>query len=202
MISTQGGFNIYSYIDMFLRRIWYVIIPFVLVTAGVITYLTVTPKIYKANTMVLVTPQKVPENFVRPTITANIQDRLQTMSQEILSRTRLEQLIAEFKLYPEETRSEPMEQVVEMMRKDIQFEVKAAGQGDRRESGGGYFNISYAGKNPTVVAQVTNKLASLFIEENLKYREQQAQGTVEFLENELKGTKGKLDEGGKGTHRV
>jgi hypothetical protein len=101
----------------------------------------------------------------------------------------LEQLIKEFNLYPVEIRSAPMEQVVELMRRSIQFEIKAAG--DRRESG--YFNISYTGKNPILVSQVTNKLASLIIEENLKLREQQALGTVEFLESELQATKEKLD---------
>jgi polysaccharide chain length determinant protein (PEP-CTERM system associated) len=190
MITTQGDFYIHSYIEIIFRRIWYVIIPFVIIAAGVSLYLVVTPKLYKSETMVLVTPQKIPENFIRSTFTASIQDRLLALSKEILSRTRLEQLIKEFKLYSEETRFLSMEQIIELMRNDIQFEIKSAG--DRREPGAGYFNISYTGKNPILVAQVTNKLSSLFIEENLKSREQQAQGTVEFLEAQLKITKEKL----------
>jgi polysaccharide chain length determinant protein (PEP-CTERM system associated) len=191
MITTQGGFYIHTYIDILLRRIWYVIIPFLLILTGIFVYLAVAPKIYKAETMVLITPQKVPENFIRPTITASIQERLQTLSKEILSRTRLEQLIKEFNLYPEKSRSAPTEEVVELMRNSVHFDLRSGG--DRRESSGGYFSISYKGKNPIVVARVTNRLASLFIEENLKSRELQAQGTVEFLETELKGTKEKLD---------
>jgi polysaccharide chain length determinant protein (PEP-CTERM system associated) len=195
MINPNKSFGLHNYIDIFLRRIWYIVIPFVVVLAGTILYAKITPKIYKVSTLVLVTPQKVPENFIRPTVTSTIQDRLQSISQEILSRTRLEQLISEFKLYPQLVKAVPMEQVVELMRKDVQFEIKARDQQNQgRESAGGYFTISYIGKEPTIVTQVTNKLASLFIEENLKLREQQAQGTVEFLGSELNTTKQALEE--------
>lgn len=189
MINTQGGFNIHSYIDMFIRRIGYVIVAFVLVNIGTIAYLMTAPKYYKAETKVLVTPQKVPENIIRSTVTSGIQERIQTISQEILSQTHLEHLIREFSLYPNETSHLPLEQVVGLMRANIQLNVKSTG--DR--SGGGYFTISYTGENPSVLAKVANKIASMFIEENLKFREQQAQGTVEFLESELSTTKEKLE---------
>jgi polysaccharide chain length determinant protein (PEP-CTERM system associated) len=195
MLHSQKSFNLYIYTDFLLRRLWYVIIPFVLILTGTVIYVKFAPRVYKASTTVLVTPQKIPESFVRPTVTSNIQERLQSISQEILSRTRLEQLINEFGLYPAQAKGQPMEQVVELMRKDIQFEIKTGERGSYREQGGGgYFTISYMGKNPNLVTQVTNKLASLFIEENLKTREQQAQGTVEFLNSELDSTKKNLDE--------
>jgi polysaccharide chain length determinant protein (PEP-CTERM system associated) len=123
--------------------------------------------------------------FVRPTVTSSIGERLQSIGQEIMSRTRLEQVISELKLYQEEARSSTLEGIVELMRKSIQVEIKG------RE---GYFTISYQGKDPRVVATVTNKLASLFIEENLRLREAQAQGTSEFLTIELNAGKAKLEE--------
>ena len=92
---------------------------------------------YRATTLVLVTPQKVPENFVRPTVTSRIEDRLQSISQEIMSRTRLELVIAEFKLYPEEAKSLSQEEIIELMRKNIQVEIKG------KE---GFFSISYIGE--------------------------------------------------------
>jgi polysaccharide chain length determinant protein (PEP-CTERM system associated) len=184
MLNTEKSFNIHDYIEIFLRRIWYIVIPFVIVLAGACIYAFTSPKEYRASTLVLVTPQKVPEAFVRPTVTSKIEDRLQSISQEIMSRTRLEQVISEFKLYSE-AKSVSREEVVELMRKNIQVELKG------KE---GFFSISYIGKDPRVVTTVTNKLASLFIEENLKLREQQAQGTSEFLSVELNATKVKLDE--------
>lgn len=188
MINPEKSFNIHDYIEILLRRIWYIVIPFVLIMTGAVLYALYTPKEYRASTLILVTPQKVPEDFVRATVTSKIEDRLQSIAQEIMSRTRLEQIISEFKLYSEEAKSGSMEGVVELMRNNIQVGLKG------KESYQGYFTISYIGKDPKTVTMVTNKLASLFIEENLKLREQQAQGTSEFLSIELNATKGKLEE--------
>jgi polysaccharide chain length determinant protein (PEP-CTERM system associated) len=185
MINTGKSFNINDYIEIILRRIWYIIIPFVVVLIITGLYAYFTPKEYRVSTLILVTPQKVPVDYVRPTVTSTIEDRLQSIGQDILSRTRLERIIAEFKLYAEEAKSLTLEEIVELLRKNIRVEIRG------RE---GYFTISYIGKDPKVVTMVTNKLASLFIEENLKLRELQAQGTTEFLAIELNATKAKLDE--------
>lgn len=185
MINPDKSFNVHDYFEILIRRIWYVIIPFILVMAGAALYAVLTPREYRATTLILVTPQKVPETLVRPTVTSKIEDRLQSIGQEIMSRTRLEQIISQFKLYQEESKSKTREEVVELMRKNIQISIKG------KE---GYFTISYIGREPGVVTTVTNKLASLFIEENLKLREQQAQGTSEFLVIELNATKARLEE--------
>ncbi len=185
MINPEKSFNIHDYIEIFIRRIWYIVIPFIIVMAGAALFAVFTPKEYRATTLILVTPQKVPETFVRPTVTSKIEDRLQSIGQEIMSRTRLEQVISQLKLYPEEVKSKTMEEIVELMRRNIRIEIKG------KES---YFTISYIGNDPRVVTTVTNKLASLFIEENLKLREQQAVGTSEFLVIELNATKARLEE--------
>ena len=185
MINTEKSFDVHDYIEIFLRRVWYIVIPFIVVLAAATLYAFHLPKMYQATTLILVTPQKVPEAFVRSTATSRIEDRLQSIGQEIMSRTRLEQVIQEFKLYSEEAKSLSLEEIVESMRKNIQVEIRG------KE---GYFTISYIGKDPKTVTMVTNKLASLFIEENLKLREQQAQGTSEFLSIELNATRTKLEE--------
>jgi uncharacterized protein involved in exopolysaccharide biosynthesis len=185
MINTEKSFNIHDYTEIFLRRIWYILIPFIVIMIAAAVYAFYLPKMYRATTLILVTPQKVPEAFVRSTATSRIEDRLQSIGQEIMSRTRLEQVISEFKLYSEESKSLSQEEIVELMRKNITVEIKG------KE---GYFTISYIGKDPRIVTTVTNKLASLFIEENLKLREQQAQGTSEFLSIELNAMRTKLEE--------
>ena len=185
MINTEKSLDIHDYTEIFLRRIWYIVIPFVVILAAASLYAFYLPKVYRATTLVLVTPQKVPEAFVRATVTSKTEDRLQSISQEIMSRTRLELVISEFKLYSEEAKSLRQEEIIELMRKNIQVELKG------KE---GFFTISYTGKDPRIVTMVTNKLASLFIEENLKIREQQAQGTSDFLSVELNATRAKLEE--------
>ena len=185
MINSEKSFDIHDYIEILLRRIWYMVIPFVVVAIGTVIYAFYAPREYQAATLILVIPQKVPAQFVQPTVTSKIEDRLQSIGQEIMSRTRLEQVISEFKLYQEEAKSLAPEEIIELMRKDTTVQIRG------KE---GYFTISYTGKDPRTVTIVTNKLASLFIEENLKLREQQAQGTTEFLTIELNATKAKLEE--------
>ena len=116
MINPEKSFNIHDYIEILLRRIWYIVIPFVIVLAGACIYAFTSHKEYRASTLILVTPQKVPEAFVRPTVTSKIEDRLQSISQEIMSRTRLERVIQEFNLYSDLRNKAPMAVVVETMR--------------------------------------------------------------------------------------
>ena len=120
MINPGKSFDIHDYIEIFLRRIWYIVLPFVIILMVAGIYGFSSPKVYRATTLILVTPQKVPTDYVRPTVTSRIEDRLQSIGQEIMSRTRLEQIISEFKLYSKEAKSLALEEIVELMRKDIQ----------------------------------------------------------------------------------
>jgi polysaccharide chain length determinant protein (PEP-CTERM system associated) len=179
--NPQNLLNIHDYLEVGLRRKWYIIVPLVvsiMVSFGVYKYL---PKVYRATTLILVQPQSVPENYVRPTITDSVINRLNTIGQEIMSRTRLEKVIQEFNLYRDIRKKVPMEEVVERMRKAIEVKVEE----EKKERTRNFFTISFEGENPTIVMMVTNKLASLFIEENLKVRELQAGGTSDFISKEL-----------------
>jgi polysaccharide chain length determinant protein (PEP-CTERM system associated) len=181
MTGKEGPLTIHDYLEIGLRRKWYIIIPFVLsvlVSAGVYKLL---PKVYKATTLILVQPQNVPENYIRPTISESVGGRLNTVSQEILSRTRLQKIIDEFNLYTDLRNKLYMEEIIERMRKAIEVKV----QEQRREQMQNSFTISFEGEKPEVVMRVTNKLASMFIEENLKVRESQAENTSAFLNKEL-----------------
>lgn len=202
MNHKSSGFEDYWRIltriwGILIRRKWSFLITLFLITffAGGLAY--VLPDVYSSTTMIFVEPQKVPEDYVKPTITTEVQERLKTITQQILSRTRLEKIIKEFGLYQGTGQKCKFESVlahvpflapycnfdpldtdaaVTKMREDIDVEVK----GDK------VFTITYQGSDPETVMQVTNKIASLFIEENLKVREQQVEGTSEFLETELR----------------
>jgi uncharacterized protein involved in exopolysaccharide biosynthesis len=187
MINSGKPFNIHDYIEILLRRIWFIIIPFVVIMGASVLYAFFATKEYRATTLVMVTRQKVPEDFVKATVTAGVQDNLQSIAKEIMSRTRLEQIIAEFNLYPERAQSSSMEGIVDEMRRRIDVEIQS------KEGKEDSFTLSYVGQDPKVVTLVTNKLAFLFIEENLRFREQQAQGTTEFLSTELNATKAMLE---------
>ena len=188
MINSSKSFSINDLKEIFLRRMWYAVIPFIVIAVGTVLFALYAPREYKATTLVMVTPQKVPEQFVMATVTSKIEERLNSIAQEITSRTRLEQIVSDFNLFPEKKGVVSQEVIVDLMRKNIEIEIP------KRDKEKGSFTISYIGKNPKVVAMVTNKLASLLIEENLKLREQQAQGTSEFLSVELNTTKARLEE--------
>ena len=166
------------------RYKWVVVLPLFVCTIGAVGFAQLLPDKYRAETLILVVPQRVPESYVRSTVTARIEDRLQSIGQEILSRTRLERIIKDFNLYVNQRRTGIMQDVVDQMRNDISVDVV---KGDA-------FRITYVGDNPRTVMQVTDRLASLFIEENLKDRALLAEGTNEFLEAQLEDSRHRLIE--------
>ena len=158
------------------RRKWLIAVPAVVIAAAGMLWTYSQPNIYRSDTLILVVPQRVPESYVKSTVTARIEDRLQTISQQILSRTRLEQVISDFNLYPEERKHQIMEDIVERMRtQDIQVDIV---KGDA-------FRVSYQAGDPRVAMRVTERLASLFIDESLRDREVLAEGTNQFLSAQL-----------------
>lgn len=183
-IQEQKQIQIEDYIEIILRRKWFIIILFIVSIIGILLTLLLLPPMYRSTTLILVEPQKVPEAYVKATVTVDIADRLNTITQQVMSRTRLESIINELGLYREERERFDSEGLVELMRKHIKIDV----------IGKDSFTISYIGYNPETVMHVTNRLTSLFIEENLKVREQQAEGTTEFLDTQLQNLKATLEE--------
>ena len=180
--------HVLEYLKIVRRHKWWVYLMTVGLTLCAFIAIALLPNRYKATTTVEVDPQKVPEQFVSELVRVSPLDRLQTISQEVLSETRLQQTVDRWDLYPQVRRKGTREAVIEQMRSDIVIEVK--------QSGGGLaiFSITYQGKDPEIVANVTNQLASDFIEWNLKSREQHAVGTTEFLNTQLQEAKEVLEE--------
>ncbi len=188
--STQGlEVSPAHYLSLILHRWWLVVGAFILVTVGTMIFTSRLPNIYTSYTTIMVDPQKVPESYVRPTVTGDVRNRLGTLQQQILSATRLQKIIDSLALYPEERKVMVREDVISKMRGDINVSMVSGGGGQDLEA----FRIMYSGREPRLVAQVTNQLASLFIEENLRAREQQATGTTEFLQNQLQETRKDLE---------
>ncbi len=189
MLEEQSTISIIDYLDIALRRKWFIIIPFLAVLSIAVTLCFVLPKVYKASTTILVLPQNVPDDFVKTTVTMNPSEYLNVLSQQIMSRTRLEQIIKELSLFPELSQKMPLDDIIMLMRKNIEIDIEA--RTDQRR-GVSSFTVSYLGKDPQTVAATANRLASLFIDENVKSREQQAKKTTEFLTNELTELEKKL----------
>ena len=174
------------------RRKWLVLVPFVLIAVTTVAVTRRLPNRFRSETLILVVPQQIPESYVQPTVRVRLEDRLASFNQQILSRTRLEQIVREFDLYPLERKTHLMEDVIERMRtQDI--DVQTTGPGGRQASAP-TFRISYSGRDPRTVMKVTERLASLFIEESLRDRSALAEGTNQFLETELQEARNRLIE--------
>ena len=191
--ETRKGAGLDTLLEVWSRRKWLAILAFAFPLAAGVSLTAFLPNIYRSTATVLVDRQQIPETFVQATVTSALETRLHTISQEILSRSRLEALVSRFGLYADLRQRVAAEEVIERMRKDIKLELKGAETRGQREATVA-FTISYQGSDPTTVALVTNTLASFYIEENLKARERQAAGTAEFLKAQLAETKQRLDE--------
>lgn len=140
------------------------------------------PLVYRSEALILVEQQRVPEQYVTPNVIANLRTRLDGMTKQILSRTTLQRIIEQFNLYPWERARVTTDEVVDKMRRHISVELVQT-QGQRGDLTG--FRIYYSAPSPQTAQRITNELTSLFIDENLRARTQQSQGTTAFLENEL-----------------
>ncbi|RJP77237.1 MAG: protein GumC [Desulfobacteraceae bacterium] len=180
-------------IEIALRRRWFLIIPFCIAMIAGIGLALFFPKSYEASTLILIEVQRVPTDYVRSIVSSDLDARINTISQQILSRTNLEKVITRLNLFSDEKyKNMLLTDKIEIMRRKIQISVTRGGGGHAREPDS--FTITYSGKSPEDVMNVVNTLASHFIDENLKVREEQASGTSSFLEGELFSMRKKLEE--------
>jgi len=179
--------TLHDYFEIALRRKWWIIIPLILSVSGAAALTHVLPKLYRSSTLILVEPQKVPEDYVKVPVTGSIEDRLATIRQQVLSRSLLQRVIVEFYLSPNKGNGAISEDFINSIRKHITIDTVTS-------KDVGAFTISFIGNDPVTTMNVTNKLASQFIEENLRGREQLVEGTTDFLETELKSLKATLED--------
>jgi polysaccharide chain length determinant protein (PEP-CTERM system associated) len=166
-----------------LRRKWLIVVPFV---AGVVGSMFVAhglPQLYRSETLIMVIPQRIPDSIVKSPITGTLDERLPSISGQILSRSRLERIITDFDLYQTERSRDVMEDVIVRMRADIKGPTLVG-----KES----FRLGYVSGDAKTAQKVTERLGSLYIEENLRDRESQAEGTNQFIESQLADAKGRL----------
>jgi polysaccharide biosynthesis transport protein len=186
--DSAVGLQLARVLAVWRRRKWLGILPFAAVLCATATITVFLPNTYKASATVLVVDQQVPVDFVRSTVTGALDTRLQAISQDILSRSRLEELINNFGLYATSRRGLSRDELVEQVRRDIEVKPK----GLDRAGGTIAFTISYQGADPETVAPVTNALASYYVEANTKARERQAHGTAQFLKVQLEEVRARL----------
>jgi succinoglycan biosynthesis transport protein ExoP len=180
------------------RRRWWIFLPMFLCWAVVWTAGWLWPASYESDGVILVQQQQVPAQYVAPNVTLDLEDRVQSMTQQILSRTRLQATINRFHLYrPSHGLSSLLEtgDPVDQMRKDIKIElVESENKTGVHRGELTAFKIHYSAPSPELAQQVNSELTSLFIDENLKAQQQLSESTTAFLDAQLAEARTKLEE--------
>lgn len=148
-----------------IRRRWWLLAPAFVIGVGACVAAMYLPNRYKSEATILVERQRVPERYVTPNATYDIRETLLVMTEAILSRTRLLQIIDEFGLYREQRKRQSPQEVVDLMRPNITIEPMGKGPQSRDLDA---FKVSFTGPDPHLAQQVTSRLTTLFIEENLR----------------------------------
>jgi polysaccharide biosynthesis transport protein len=186
--------GISDYIEILKRRAGIMLLVTALVSVIAAVVAVALPAVYRSTAVILVEEQSIPEEFIKSTITTFADERIQVISQRVLTRTTLLQLVEKYDLYPSERRSETNDEILERMRKDIRFTPISA---DRGRSGGRVtiaFNIAYVSESPQKAQRVVNELVSLFLNENVRVRQQRTAETSAFLGEEAKRLATQLQE--------
>jgi polysaccharide biosynthesis transport protein len=190
-VSGLEFYSLSDYHKLLVRRKW-VIVTITLIVACTVAFIVYrTPGQYEAKTTIMVDPGKVPESYVKSTATIDANQRLSLLQAEILSTTRLSQVIDELHLYQSAKTTSGRDEIVARMRKDIAVTPVTLQVASKELQA---FDISYISQSSVLAAQVADRLASLFIEENLNVRRQQVMGTVDFFNHELETAKSDLSE--------
>lgn len=185
--QSSKGFDLQHYLGLVRRRHLHFLIPFFLGWVAVWAASWVLPARYQSTTLILVTQPTMPAEYIKPNVTEDLQERLQSITQQIMSRTRLLHIIDQFDLYAApHTHWSPDEKVVKM-RKDINIEL-VRGQDNQITA----FNLSYGSRNALQAQKVTSELTNLFINENLKATTDQSEDITKFLQAQLENARNTL----------
>ena len=156
------------------------------------------PPTYKSESTILIENQLIPAEYVQSTITGYVEQRIQVITQQVMSSSKLQEIIDRFDLYRDMEERYTVSEIIEEMREDIALNMISAEVRDTRTGKPTEatiaFRVSYEGKNPSVVQKVATTLASLYLELNLENREQRATTTTTFLERELNDLRNRIDE--------
>lgn len=191
-MAVKRELSVEDWMAILRRRFWWLLIPGALCAVAGLVLSLVLPKQYTSHTRVLVEAPIVPDSYVKPVVSDDLNRRLASMQGEILSRTRLQHLVEQFGLYGD-ARQAPMEVLANRLQKSIKVTPLSPTPGTLSLALLG-FNIDVTLGQASLSQQVCSQVTSLFMEQNLRLREQQAEDTTQFLSKQLDSAKTKLDE--------
>jgi len=192
-MATRRELTFDDYLAIFKRRCWLIIIPSILgLPAGFILSVLLPPK-YKSHTLILVEQPAISDSYVKPVVSEDLNQRLASMKEQILSRTRLQHLVEQVNPYGENAQRVPMEELIEQLRKSILVTPLTAMAGTRSSELPG-FSVDVTMGEARLAQKICTEITSLFMEQNSRARQRQAEDTTQFLVKQLEEAKVKLDD--------
>lgn len=192
-MEVHRQMSVEEYLTLLLRRKWLLLMAAVLGGAAGLVLAVVIPAQYTSHTMVLVEEPVVPDSYVKPVVSEDVNQRLASMQGEILSSTRLQELVAQFNPYKNDMGKVPMEAMIERLRKSIKVAPLNPMPGTTSHELPG-FTVDVTLGDPHLAQQICNEVSSMFRNQNIHQRQKQTEDTTEFLAKQLEDAKGKLDE--------
>jgi len=177
---------------LLIKRRWWILLPACTITTLGIAVILKLPNRYTSEATLLVVRQQVPERYVVPNSTTDVNAALQAIRQDVLSRTRLLKIIDDFGLYRKSKKRLAPETLVEQMLQDIDIQPIIENPALPRDFNA--LKISFAADDPVLAQQVTSNLTSLFINENLRTREEQTTNTTNFLHQAVEAKAKQLEQ--------
>jgi len=187
--EKSEGLDLQKYLGIVRRRHLHFLIPFFFGWLLVWCASWVLPPRYQSSTLILVEQATMPKDYVTPNINDDTQERLQSITQQILSRTRLLKIIDQFNLYSRQHGALSPDDKLAHMRKDIDIELVHDARGQISA-----FNVTYTARDPNLAQQVTSEVTNLFINENLEVRQHESEDTTKFLEAQLENARNILSD--------
>ncbi len=187
-----------DYLKIIKRRTKYLVIPFVVISILSILLSVLLPSVYRSMATILIEEQEIPSDLVRSTVTTFADQRIQIISQRIMTRANLMDIIKKYDLYPKERKTKSEERILEKMRERIRVEPISANVIDKRSGAPALatiaFTLTFDDNNPILSQKVANELTSLFLKENIKSRTESAENATLFLSEESRRLKEKIQQ--------
>ena len=190
MNEEQESHSLSDYLGILKRRVWYLVLPTVILFAIAIAVALKLPAVFQSSATILIEQQQIPQDLVRSTVTSYADQRVQVISQRVMSTPNLGGIIEKYDLYAEDRKRRTLQSIVARMREDVQLEMVSAQVVDPRSGSPRRatiaFKLAYDNESPRLAQRVTSELVSLFLEENLRERRESAQETSAFLAEEAR----------------
>jgi polysaccharide chain length determinant protein (PEP-CTERM system associated) len=180
------------------RRAVPMAVAFGSILAIALLFALLLPATYRSAGTILIEQQEIPEDFVRSAVSSFADQRVQIISQRVMTSSNLLEIIEKHELYDADRKSVPRERLVERVREDIGLEMISADVVDPRRGGVTKatiaFDVSFKSHSPELASKVANDLVSLYLRENLETRKQLAEGSTQFLANEAERLRRRTEE--------